>query len=140
LALDACAEISSLFRGALLPQSALMPFETHKMEIINWSEAGVMIKYSRELKNRLKIFRFGNSPQIEIVIVPRTSTTITQRPKFSDWIKDKVMIKQHRFKITMKGITVYSRRGLYCEMKENLAKLSTLSPDESHSFQKSKIF
>jgi len=110
------------------------------MEIINWSEAGVIIKYSRELKNRLKIFRFGNSPQIEIVIVPRTSSTITQRPKFSDWIKDKVMIKQHRFKITMKGITVYSRRGLYCEMEENLAKLSTLSPDESHSFLKCKIF
>jgi hypothetical protein len=110
------------------------------MEIINRSEAGIIIKYSPELKNGLKIFQFENYPEIEIVFIPRISTSFSQTPKLSDWVKEKVMIKQHGFKIRIKGITIYSRRGLYCEIEENLARLSTLSPDESRPFPKFKIF
>jgi hypothetical protein len=110
------------------------------VEILNRSEAGIIIKYLLELRSRLKIFQIGNSPEIEIVFMPRTSNSPSQRPKLSDWVIEKVIIKRHRFRIRIKGITIYSRRGLYCEIEENVAKLSTFSPDESRSLRKFKVF
>ena len=110
------------------------------MEIINRSEAGIIIKYPLELKSGLKIFQIRDYPEIEIVFIPETSTSSSQRSKLSDWVIEKIMIRQHRFKIRIKGITIYSRRGLYCEIEENLARLSTLPLDESRFFQKFKVF
>jgi hypothetical protein len=110
------------------------------MEIINRSEAGIIIKYPPELRKGLKLFQIGNYSEMEIVFIPRTSISSSQKLKLSDWVIEKVIIKQYRFKIRIKGITIYSRRGLYCEVEENLAKLSTISPDESRSFPKCEVF